>query len=137
MPDSVDFLVQSFLKECRRERVSALVAYGLTVHDKPVLRIAANTEEAAAQGLWNWLTKLDERAIESAAKALAFATRGQRHLESLDDRNAEDPEAYWPFLSEEWRVHFRVLAQAAISAAKNQQGRTLNIVGVDGKVPPA
>jgi hypothetical protein len=129
--DSIDALVQSFLKEAKRSQVSVLVAYGLVSNGKPVLRIAANTEEAAAQGLWNWLTKLDDRAIEAAAKQLAYLVATGAEVEGPVTLKFETPDELWPLLSEGMRQMFLRQAQAVIAAAKAQQGRTLNIVKPD------
>lgn len=134
MQSTPDALVQSFLKEAKKSEVSALVAYGLVVHGKPVLRIASNTEEAAAQGLWNWLTKLDDRAIEAAAKAIAFMAAGEGKVQTAEGTPTfETADELWELLSEEMRTVFTVQAQKIIAAAKGQQGRTMNIVKPDGK----
>jgi hypothetical protein len=134
MQSTPDALVQSFLKEAKKQGISVLVAYGLMVGGKPVLRIAANTEEAAAQGLWNWLTKTDERAIEAGAKAIAFMAAGEGQAPTPEGAPTfSTPDELWPLLSEEMRTVFTVQAQKIIAAAKSTQGRTLNIVKADGK----
>jgi hypothetical protein len=134
MQSTPDALVQSFLKEAKRSEVSALVAYGLVVNGRPVLRIASNTEEAASQGLWNWLTKLDDRAIEAAAKTIAFMAAGEGKVPAPEGAPTfETPDELWELLSEEMRTVFTVQAQKIIAAAKGQQGRTMNIVKPDGK----
>lgn len=111
----IDPLVQSFLKEARRAGSAALVAYSATGDDgQGVMRIASNVEEARTQGLWNWLTRLDARAVEAGAKAL-YAAR------------VED-DVPWSELPEDARAMLVAHATAVLNGAKSTQGRTLNIV---------
>jgi hypothetical protein len=131
----VDDLVMSFMKEARKAGFAVLVAYGLTEDGKPVLRIASNVEEARAQGLWNWLTRVDERGLDAGAKALAFAERGSRPLEALreEDPQPQEADAYWAWIHEALRQEYRVKIKLVLDAAKSQQGRTLNIIHTDDK----
>lgn len=131
----IDSLVQSFAKEARKAGVAVLVAYGFTEDGKPILRVTSNVDSARAQGMWNFLTRVDERGAEAAAKVLAFATRGERPLEALNEENPQpqEPDAYWVWISEAWRQEFLLKAKLVITAAKAHQGKTLNIITDDNK----
>lgn len=135
MDYGIDDLVQSFMKTARKTGAAVLVAYGVQEGDKPVLRIASNVEQARAAGLWNWLSRVDDRGIESGAKALAFAERGSRPLEALieDNPQPQEPDAYWAWISEAWRQEYLVKIRIVFDAAKVHQGRTLNIIHTDDK----
>jgi hypothetical protein len=119
----VDSVVQSFLKAMLQKRVAVMVTYGLQDAEtgKPVLRVVSNTNKAGTDGIMNWLTRIDARGIEAAARALFMAAG---HAEPAEI------EAKWSAATEEVRAGFRVLAQAAIGAAKAQHGQSLNVYNI-------
>jgi hypothetical protein len=130
MIESIDALVQAFLKECKRNRVAVLVTYAFKAPGggSPV-RMATNTDEAGTAAVLNWMTKLGKEGIEAAAKVLAFIAAGEGKAPVPEGAPTfETADELWPLLSEPMRLAFTAQAQKVIDAAKAHQGKTLNII---------
>jgi hypothetical protein len=130
MIETIDALVQAFLKECKRNKVAVLVTYAFKAPggSAPV-RMATNTDEAGTAAVLNWMTKLGKDGLEAAAKTLAFIAAGEGKAPPTEGAPTfETADELWPLLSEPMRLSFIAQAQKVIDAAKAHQGKTLNII---------
>ena len=122
--NQIDTLVQGFLKAARGEKAAALVIYGVAERGKPVLRVASNSDEKGTQAILSWMTKIDDRAIEAAARAVHDTKFMGNH--QLDHCCLCGSNSSWENITKEaQRLHDSV-ARVVLEAAKEQAGKTLN-----------
>lgn len=118
MEISAETFLQSFVKECRKRGMHILVARVVPPDEaspdgpRVPVQIMSTEDESKAAGLWNWLTKVDARAVTAAAEALYVATGNA----------AKTP---WAEADDVTRQGFGALARVAFDAARAHAGRNL------------
>jgi hypothetical protein len=133
MIETIDAMVQAFLKAAKQQSVAVLVTYAFkSAGGGAPVRMATNTDEAGTAAVLNWMQKLDKHALEAAAKTMAFIAAGEGKAKPAEGQPTfENADELWVLLSEPMRAAFTAQAQKVIAAAKAHQGKTLNIIRPD------
>lgn len=107
-----DALAQSYLRRANADGTGALVIYAYNdPSGRSVIHLASNRDDKTTQAFLGWVTKIDDRIAETAARALATADNLK-----------------WDGLTEVEQHNYARVARVALEAARVEQPKTLNII---------
>lgn len=120
MEIDADSLVYAFLKAARERDIAALVTYGfLDPRGKPVMRAASNSSEQGTQAALAFLSSVDERALEAAARAV----HGQARCPICQQES--EAQTRWEDLWDSAKGWHLDVVRVAVATVKKHAGKAL------------